>query len=198
MGAAVCFAILFGCEGEVQGGCRGFCESADVECAQTSVDECVAQCEEFEAELPAECRPAWSDLRDCAAEAEWTCEVDACTPSEDEPCGSEPTLLGCSQEISAFEDCGGGDDCADAEGAGTSTIDGRVVEFDHTSACGECDEPPLTGAPPNSECARATDCKQYCCACPDASVYVQVCIDGSCASEAEACDDSLGACDGFH
>ena len=200
-GAAVCFLLVLGCQDE--GGCRGFCENAaGVECLDTSVDECVSECEEFEADVHRECRSAWRALRDCAAEGEWTCEAATCIPSsesESDSCGSEPVLIGCSEEASRFESCGGGDDdCEEGGGGGTSTIDGRVVEFDFSSDCGACTGPLLGGAPASSECTEATDCEQYCCVCPDASVYVQVCIDGFCASDTEACDDSLGACDGFH
>jgi hypothetical protein len=197
VGAAAFFLLFAGCEG-TELGCGGLCENTSgAECTDTTVDECTEQCEEFEADVPAECRAAWEALRDCAAEAEWTCEAETCDRSESESCGSVPVLLGCSEEASEFESCGGGvDECFDEAGSGTATIDGHVVKYDYSSRCGRCD-PPIEGALAGFACASETDCESRCCACGNRNVSVQVCIDGLCAG-VEACDDSLGACDGFH
>jgi hypothetical protein len=196
--AGACFLLLVGCEGQ-ELGCRGFCENASgAGCTDTSVDECVAQCEEFEAAVPSECRSAWEALRDCAAEGEWTCEAETCIPSEsEEPCGSEPVLLGCTTEAHAFEDCDGGDDCSEEGAAGSETIDGRLVRYRFSSTCDMCDAP-VEGGVAGFPCDSASDCESHCCACGERSVSVQVCIDGACTGSEEACDDSLGACDGSY
>lgn len=194
--AAAFLLLVTGCEG-TELGCGGLCENASgADCTDKTADACVEQCEEFEADVPAACRSAWEALRDCAAEGEWTCEAETCDRSESESCGSVPVLLGCTEEASEFEGCGDGvDECLDQTGSGTKTTDGRVVQYDFSSTCGRCD-PPVEGGVAGSPCVSETDCESQCCACGTRNVSVQVCIDGACAG-AEACDDSLGACDGF-
>jgi hypothetical protein len=157
---------------------------SELECSEP-VDACVSDCQEEEAALPPECQDAWQAALACAEVADWVCSED-CDETAELCEESRPEVLGCDAETEALARCDSNDDCAVAEG-GSTVLDeeGRIVSYSYTTLCDQCAAPSVGGG--GEECADAGDCEEICCDCADLSLTTQDCIDGVCASAAEAC-----------
>ena len=67
--------------------------------------------------------------------------------------------------------------------------EGRIVSYTYTTLCDRCAVPSVGGG--EEACADAGDCEEICCDCAELSLTTRVCIDGICASAAEACSADL-------
>jgi len=112
-------------------------------------------------------------------------------------------LFACVLASQALPGCGGSSTSGDAAmchidiGVGSISTPSRSIDYQFTTLCGACTpDGPVSGGP-GAACSDSSDCRSFCCACAAGVRKTQACIDGLCATQAQACTDTPNVCSDF-
>jgi hypothetical protein len=118
------------------------------------------------------------------------------------PVGARPstlallTLVGLAIGAAAPGGCGGDAPmCKPHIELGYSSINSDTISWQDLIPCGACT--PESGSAPGATCSDASECQSFCCSCSDSVRLTKACINGACASMAQACTDTPNVCTGF-
>jgi hypothetical protein len=109
-------------------------------------------------------------------------------------------VLGCVLAVTVLPACGGGGGgapCHTDIGVGFKSTTGLTIDYQYISMCGACTPDGPAAGTPGATCTTSDECRSLCCTCPDSVRKTQACINGLCATQAQACTDTPNVCNNF-